>query len=67
MMLANDFEYCWMKCSVCKEKVKIAKNKGNYWATFDSKWIEEFLLQHGGCSCGLVGNVEPSAITIFFD
>ena len=50
----SDKEYLCIKCLECEERggdpvhvVKLAKNKGNYFAPFD--FLSDFLLDHSGC------------------
>jgi hypothetical protein len=44
----DEHEYLWIVCTACNERVKVAKNKGSYWSTFD--FLPDFLIEHGGCS-----------------
>ncbi len=44
----DDYEYLWIVCAACNERVKVAKNKGNRWIPFD--FLPGFLMEHSGCS-----------------
>jgi hypothetical protein len=45
-----DHDYLYLKCSICQERVKLAKNKGAYWKTgYDPSWLADFLLLHADC------------------
>ena len=42
----SDFEYMWIKCLKCDDRVKVAKFKG-YPKLFD--FLSDFLTMHSGC------------------
>jgi len=47
-MKLNDYEYIWIKCIKCKDRVKVAKNKGSYFSTFNN-FLRDFLIDHSDC------------------
>lgn len=48
--MLSEHEYIFLSCPSCKERVKLAKNKGNYWKTdYNPTWLPDFLLSHQDC------------------
>jgi hypothetical protein len=47
----NSAEYFFIRCHKCNEQVKIAKNKGNHFVSYDNiqEWIAEFFDKHSDC------------------
>ena len=46
----SDFEFLFIVCEQCGEKVKIGKNKGNHYTTdYPGEWLYDFLIEHSGC------------------
>lgn len=52
-MVPNKHEYLFIECTECEKKVKMAKNKGNYWKAW-AGFLEEFLQEHNTCSVDFI-------------
>lgn len=43
--LQVEYEYLYIKCLKCNERVKLAKNKGAYWKPYN--FLYDFMIEHG--------------------
>lgn len=50
MAEVDQAEYVFMRCKLCGDQAKIAKNKGAHWIQYNhANWIADFLSVHSSC------------------